>query len=111
MFSIIDSTIEVSDSDLNAYLSENANKYERKEATRTLEYVVFPIIPSHEDSLLSNEELVNLKEDFILSSNDSLFVKAKTDNFVEPVFSSLGTVAPIIQEAYPNIEEGMVFWT
>lgn len=107
--SIIDSTVEISDSDLKAYLNENAEKFKKEEATRSLEYVVFPVVPSGEDSLIAMDELVNLKEDFITSEDDSLFSKAKADNFVEPVFSSLGTVAPVIQEAYPNIEVGSVF--
>ena len=107
--SILDSTIEVSDSELKSYLSANSIKYQKKESTRSLEYVVFQIKASKEDSLISLDELQNLKADFADSKNDSLFVKAKADNFINPVFSSLGNVPSLIQDAYPNIDTGMVF--
>lgn len=107
--SILDSTIEVTDTDLQAYLSKNPKQYQKKESTRSIEYVVFPIKASKEDSLLSMDELVDLKEDFIASTNDSLFAKAKADNFVEPIFSSLSNLPQVIQEVYPAVDSGMVF--
>ena len=107
--SIIDSTVEITDADLKSYLSENGSKYEQKEATRSLEYVVFPVKASSEDSLLAKEDLDVIKRDFEESTDDSLFARAKADNFIEPKYSSLGNLSPVIQDVYPNLEEGMVF--
>lgn len=107
--SISDSAVDVSDTDLKAYINANSAKYQVAEATRTLDYVVFPVKASAEDSSIIKEEILALKDGFEKAENDSLFVRAKADNPVMPMYSSLGTVPTVIQNAYPNIDTGMVF--
>ena len=106
--SILDSTINVTDEDLKAYLNENAKEYQQEETTKSLEYVVFPITASATDSMEVKEEILAMKEAFENSENDSLFVRAKADNPTMPVYSSLGNVPKLIQDMHPNVEEGIV---
>ena len=68
--SIVDSTIEVTDSELKSYISKNAANYQNEEAKKNIEYVVFPIKASKEDSSIIKNELINLKQGLITSTND-----------------------------------------
>lgn len=47
---ILDKDIKVTDDDLNAYLDEYKEKYKYNQEARNIKYVVFDIIPSHDDS-------------------------------------------------------------
>lgn len=107
--SIVDSTVEVTDAELTSYISSNSKKYQTVEATKTLDYVVFPVKASAKDSAIIKDEILALKEGFGKAENDSLYVRAKADNPVMPMYSSLGTVPAFIQDQYPNIEKGTVF--
>lgn len=72
-FSVPDSLFEVSDSEMKSYLSANAKDFEREES-RSLNYVVFDIVPSAEDSATVLEEVMNLKEGLTNAQNDSTYV-------------------------------------
>jgi peptidyl-prolyl cis-trans isomerase D len=77
-YSIPDSTVEVSDSRLSSFLSENKEKY-KKEPYRGLDYVEFPIQPTKEDTTYYFAEMVQLLQDFSRTEDDSLFIKANSD--------------------------------
>ncbi|MEM7548112.1 MAG: SurA N-terminal domain-containing protein [Bacteroidota bacterium] len=77
-YSIPDSAISYSDSDLQKYLNENADEYEAEESTE-IQYVTFPVIASSADSAFHYEDLTALKAEFERAENDSLFAKLNTD--------------------------------
>jgi len=74
---IADSTIKVTDAELTAYLKENKNRFKAQES-RSLEYVIFSVAPSKEDSVEFSEELRKLSKDLALAKNDSVFAMSKT---------------------------------
>ncbi len=82
-YTIADSTVEVTDAALNAYLTKNAKKFET-EGTRSFDYAVFKISPSAEDTAAVMQEVAEIKEEFIGSVNDTLFVNQYSDNPVTP---------------------------
>ncbi len=74
-FDELDNTeVSVSDEDYRAYLAENAARYERDEATRRLEYTVFDVVPTAEDSAKLRKQIVDLIPEFEATEDDSLFV-------------------------------------
>lgn len=77
---IVDSTIQVSDADLKAYYNENKNKFKQQEASRIVEYIVFPFIPTPKDSadILSKltEDLANLAT----AKSDSAFIAVRSED-------------------------------
>ncbi len=79
-FSIPDSTIEVSDSELRAYISENSEDYKADE-TKDIAYVTFKVIPSAEDTAYIKEEIDALKLDLEKTENDSLFAYRNSEAF------------------------------
>lgn len=70
---INDSTITVTDADINAYISKRKNEYKQEEA-RTLSYVVFDAAPTTADSAAVLQEMNNLKESFTTAAAPEQFV-------------------------------------
>ena len=77
-FAIPDSSIKVTDSQLQAYLDKNKERY-KVEENRTLEYVTISVSPSREDSTTIQNDINALVQQFATTENDSLFVKANSD--------------------------------
>lgn len=75
---VSDSTLAVSDKELNDYYSKNMKKYEQ-EATRDVEYVAFKVLPSDEDNEKVKVWAQNLVKEFESSTNDTLFVNRNSD--------------------------------
>jgi len=77
--SIPDSTVSITDSELKAYLKDHASEFQRDE-TRSMEYVVFEIVPSAADSAIVREEVADLREKLSNAANDSSFVSINSDD-------------------------------
>lgn len=60
---VADSTINVTDADLDAYYSKHKKEYEQKES-RDIAYVTFNIVPSEEDKQATKKELDYYKDEF-----------------------------------------------
>ncbi len=70
--------VEITDSDLDAYLEANAYAYQ-KEASRDLAYVAFPLAPSSTDSLVIETEMAEVMEGLAGTTNDSTFALRNSD--------------------------------
>jgi len=77
--SVSDSSVTVTDAELNAYLSAHAGEYD-KEESRGIEYIVFDMKPSPEDSAIVEGEIADIKDGLINSANDSSFVVVNSDD-------------------------------
>ncbi|MFY0605686.1 MAG: peptidylprolyl isomerase [Cyclobacteriaceae bacterium] len=80
-FSVADSTITVSDSELESYLSSHKDEYQREES-RNLSYVVVPIEPSSEDSIFVQEEIAALRDGLANTTEDSTYATVNSDGDV-----------------------------
>ncbi|MEP0367782.1 MAG: peptidylprolyl isomerase [Cyclobacteriaceae bacterium] len=78
-FSVADSLFEVSNSEMESYLSANADNYEREES-RNLQYVVFQVEPSAEDTAFVIDEINALKDGLAQAQNDSVYVSINSDS-------------------------------
>ena len=76
--SMADSAVKVSDSELEAYLSNNEKEYQREES-KTIKYVSFDIVPSADDTAMVVEQIEKLKADLINTNNDSTFAVVNSD--------------------------------
>ena len=105
-YSIPDSSVNVSDSDLKEYYDKNKQRYET-EHTADFSYVAFPVVPSAYDSADLREEMQKLAEDFKVATNDSLFAISNSD---DP--NAFARFTPNTLPAYvspDSLEEGKVF--
>jgi len=59
--SIADSTVKVSDAEIESYIKKHQKEYEQKEETRSINFVAFSAAPSAADSAAARQELLSLK--------------------------------------------------
>lgn len=71
---IADDKVTLSDADYSNFLSEHKATYWRKNPTRKLSYVVFDILPTSKDSSIIRNLMLEKKQKFETSENDSLTV-------------------------------------
>lgn len=88
-FSVPDSTIEVSDSDLRSYYNEHKNEYEQ-DASRDVEFVSFRVSPSTEDVEKVQTWITNLYPEFVATTNDTVFVNRNSDSRFNPRWLARG---------------------
>ncbi|MCC6837488.1 MAG: peptidyl-prolyl cis-trans isomerase, partial [Bacteroidia bacterium] len=107
---VADSTIKVSDEDLNAYYNAHQNEY-KQEAARKIEYVAFDIAPSQEDFKEVEKLMQQVAADFKTRKpeEDSAFVIAESDSrFVDQSYVLPGRLSPMIDTAMFKAEVGTV---
>lgn len=76
--SMADSAVEVTDSELSDYLSENEKEFQ-KEESKTIKYISIDVVPSSQDTAMVVEEIEALADELINSDNDSTFAVVKSD--------------------------------
>jgi len=78
-YSMSDSLVQASESELKAYYDKNKEKY-KTEISRSLSYVSFPLIPSSSDSAEIRDELGKIASDLKITVEDSIFAAINSDN-------------------------------
>lgn len=80
-YTLADSSVSVSDSEIKAYYKENINLYNNAEETRTINYLTFPIEASEKDFEDVKAWINDLEEEFATSKD---FVNVCNQNSDEP---------------------------
>lgn len=75
------SEVALSDADYQAYLKAHPAKFRQKEETRRLEYLVFDVLPSAQDSAAIRSEITSALGNFAATTDDSLFVEDRNGTF------------------------------
>lgn len=102
---INDDEIEISDSELLKYYEDHKNdkKYENEYGRRDVRFFDIKIIPSKDDSLKFENEIINVKNSFATATNDSLFVIQNSDvKFYSS--SKIATAVPEGHEKEPYLQ-------
>lgn len=77
--SIVDSALQIEESELKAYYNDNSKDFEQKEDSRNLDFVVFDVQPTADDTARTRQVLTDLVNDFAATENDSLFIALNSD--------------------------------
>ncbi|TGD78008.1 peptidylprolyl isomerase [Hymenobacter wooponensis] len=77
-FTISDSSVKVTDDQIQAYIDKNKGRY-KVEDGRDIEYVTVPVAASVEDSAAVRKNVDELATQFTTAPNDSLFAKLNSD--------------------------------
>ncbi len=106
--SIPDSTINVSDDDIESFLEDNSASYEQ-EASRDIEFISLSVVPSMEDSMKmlrwANESI----EKFKTTTDDSAFVSLmNSETPFNPNFQIRGSFSPDVEESLFAADNGTV---
>lgn len=106
-FSIVDTTIKVTDSQLETYLSAHRSEYKGTD-TRSIEYVSFPVQPAKDDSTALYNEIKELARGLATAPNDSSYAKMNSDVAL-PMNMSLATMSDQLKEASKSFVVGGVY--
>lgn len=106
-YSLSDTTVTVSDSNLEKYLSEHQKSY-KNEDTRSLIYVSFPIIPSSDDSLFFMDEMDKLAKEFSEIEDDSIYARINTDGDSPFGTYTIGQLPARVRNELENLSTGYV---
>ncbi|RYD87839.1 MAG: peptidylprolyl isomerase, partial [Sphingobacteriales bacterium] len=84
---VSDSSVTVSDSEIDQYIKSHRTEFEQKEETRSISFVVFPTLPSQEDSAEARANLLTLKAGFDTTDNMERFLAV--NNSTLPYYNGL----------------------
>lgn len=107
---IADDAVQVTDADMEAYYNEHKNEsfYQQKEPTRSLEYVVFDVVPSEVDLAEKKGELEDIKSAFIETKEDTAFVIENTDGQARISYKTEGSFPASVDSLIFNAGIGTV---
>jgi peptidyl-prolyl cis-trans isomerase D len=78
-FSVPDTTIVADDAELKSYFKKNYDKYKEKENMRKLDFVLFDVVPTTQDSTDIKKWVEEKTVEFANTTNDTLFVDANSE--------------------------------
>jgi peptidyl-prolyl cis-trans isomerase D len=105
-FSMSDSTIKVSDSQLSDYLSKHKNEFQGYDS-RSFDYVVFNIAPTKEDSSTLYQEIKNLAKGLASAPDAATFASQNSDARL-PYKRSATEVSPTLKAAISTAIQGSI---
>lgn len=87
--SISDSAVSISASEIKSFYDENIARYTQEEA-RDIDYITFDVIPTKEDTLLAEDAINKLADDFKVSEDPKQFVNLNSDVSFDPIYYKKG---------------------
>lgn len=88
-YALPDSTFKPTEEELKKYLSEHKEEFKQEDA-RDIEYVSFPIYPSNDDVMATQNFIVGLIEDFKTTEDDEAFVNSNSSESFDSRFYKKG---------------------
>ena len=95
--SLPDSSVTLSESEINAYYSRHKEKYKRN-ALRDIEYVTFDVVPSEDDIEQTRQWINNTKEEFSTASDPVQFINLTADSRYVGFFIPINMVPVNLQD-------------
>ncbi len=108
--SVADSTIKVSDDDVNDYVKRHAKEFELKDETRQVAYVTFDAYPSRQDTTTIIGQLEALKGEFNTATDIKTFLEEKGSgvNYYDG-FLSKTQMHQVINDTLFKMKPGQMF--
>lgn len=105
---IADSEITLTDDDFKKYMKENEGKLRRKEEFRSIDFVVFNVTPTAEDTAIVREAIASKLDAFRDTQDDSSFVE---NNFgiIDVTYFKKEDVSTAIADTIFDLPEGAVY--
>ncbi len=106
-YSMPDTTIKVTDSQLSSYLKDHEDEYKGIDS-RTIQYVTFSVVPNPEDSATLNDEIKNLARGLASAANDSAYARMNSD-IAMPTTMSYANMSDQLKAAVSTFVPGGVY--
>lgn len=81
-----DDEVKLTDDDYKKYLQNHKTEYYNEEATRSIEYVAFNVLPAADDTARALGVLNEIREDFVNTSDVESFVNRNSDESYSDVY-------------------------
>ncbi|GAA4851797.1 SurA N-terminal domain-containing protein [Algivirga pacifica] len=105
-YSVPDSAVEISDSDLSAYFNSHKEDFKQKES-RGIKFVSFPIEASEDDQKELKGEISKLIAPFKNAANDTAFIAANTEGATNFMTVNMTGVPSVLN--VDELKEGEVY--
>ncbi|GAB3945899.1 SurA N-terminal domain-containing protein [Spirosoma harenae] len=106
-YTINDTTVKVTDSQLEEYLSKHKDEYPGTDS-RSIQYVTFSVAPSKEDSATLYNDIKSLARGLGAASNDSTFAQQNSDVRV-PLYMTAGEMPEQLRASIPTFAPGGIY--
>ncbi len=106
--SISDSTVTLTDADYKTYYDEHKYQFEQ-EASRTIEYVTYNIVPSSEDIKRIETDMNEMKEEFANAKDGIQYVNINSDLPYQPINYKPGELDQQIDTIMFAADSGFVY--
>src|SRR5688500_6542803 len=102
------SEVKVTDEDYKKFMKENEGMLRRKEEFRTVDFVVFNVVPTAEDTAIVRTAISERVEAFRATDNDSLFVE---NNFgiIDAVYFKKDDLSAVVADTLFDLPFGSVY--
>jgi peptidyl-prolyl cis-trans isomerase D len=105
---VADEEVQLTDEDYKNWMKENQGVIARKEEFRTVDFIVFNVIPTAEDSALVKEKITERVEAFRTAENDSAFVANNYGQMDEAYFKQ-EDLSPTIADTVFDVPVGTIY--
>jgi len=106
-FSISDSSIKVSDAQLEDYYSRHKDQYKGYNS-RSIQYVTFPVIPTKQDTAEFYNEIKRLAKELAVTPNDSAFAMLNSDEKT-PYLVSYAEIPEAVKTQLSTFQVGGIY--
>ena len=104
---IADTAVNVTEDELEDYYNKNKEQY-RTEATKSIKFVSFPVVPTSQDTAVVMEEMQDIARDFQTTNNDSVYAASLSDGMNPYTTYVPGTLPPSLERLVDTINVGDV---
>lgn len=106
--SLSDSSVTISESDIQAYYSKHKENYKRT-ALRDIEYVTFDVIPSDDDRQQTEQWIMKAKEDFVTAPDPVQFINMSADSRYVGLYVTLNSIPENLRDFVKTEDLNTVF--
>ncbi len=106
--SVSDSTVKVSQAEVEKYYEAHKEKY-KQEASRDIEYILFPVVASKSDEDKVIKWINDIKPEFAAVEDPAAYVNVNSDKQFDPSFLKMSEVSPTLSEFASNGKVGDIF--
>jgi peptidyl-prolyl cis-trans isomerase D len=103
-----DSSITISESEIEKYYSEHKEAY-RRTSQRDIEYLTFDIIPSEDDFKQSEDWIIKTKSEFESAENPEQFINSVSDTRHTGFFSPISDIPDTLKDFVKKENRNAVF--
>ena len=106
-YSVPDSTVKVTDSELETYLNDHKDLY-KGQNTRSIQYVTFPTVPSKMDTASFYNDIKRLAKDMAVTKNDSAFAMMNSD-VKTPYYVTMAEIPESVKGQLSSMTPGGIY--